>query len=313
MRSAAIVQPGLKPAQLIYDLVHRFPLSIQYLGKMFLPFNLSVYPMQQDTVYYYGFITLCILLLSIVLYKKRNLKIITAGLLVFFLFMLSVFFLPPAICDQTFEYRMYLPMFAIFLILPQTVILQNKLNDRQLLTGGIVIAGLFIMINLHYQQNFNNPLAFWTQAAETSPHSAEANMRLAARTDDEEKSKELFLRAFALNPKEKHLNFIYGVMLQNKDSFLASEKYLLAEKSITNCYECDLYLAQVAMKKKDPKGAIFYLQSYLATDSTDKTANDNLLLLYLDTDQDDKAKTHAQRMLSLGLDVPPSVREHFHI
>jgi tetratricopeptide (TPR) repeat protein len=253
------------------------------------------------------------MIVAAILYKERNSRIIAAALLIFLLFMVPVLLLPPAVCDQTYEYRMYLPMFGIFLLLPQTVILQNKLTDKQLLMCGISVACLFAILNFRHQKNFENPLAFWTQAAATSPHSSQACMRLAARIGDPEKSDALFLKAFSINPREKSLNFIYGVRLQGKDSILASEKYFLTEKSISACDECDLYLARVAIEKKDLKGAISLLQTFLNTDKTNKIANDNLLLLYLDTDQDDQAKAQAKHMLELGLDVPPTVRAHFNL
>ncbi len=312
-RTHAIANSGIDPVHLLIGSIGRLPLGIQYLGKMFLPFNLSVSPMQQDTVYYYGIIAILLIIITAILNKKRDNKVIIGGILIFILFMMPVFLLPFAVCPPTYEYRMYLPMFGIYLILTQTAIFKNTLKDKQLLMGGITVAILFAGINLFYQQSFDNPLVFWTQAVATAPNSAEANMRLAARTDDPEISKALFLKAFAINPREKHLNFIYGVMLQSKDSLLASEKYFLAEKTIDTCSECDLYLAHVAMEKKDLKGATAYLQSYLANNKANQMANDNLLLIYLDTDQEDNAKAQAQHMLSLGLAVPPSVRQHFHI
>ena len=67
------------------------------------------------------------------------------------------------------------------------------------------------------------------------------------------------------------------------------------------------------MEKKDLKGAISYLESYIKNDSKNISANNNLLLLYLDTDQEDKAKAQALRMEKEGLDVPKSVLQHFNL
>jgi hypothetical protein len=103
------------------------------------------------------------------------------------------------------------------------------------------------------------------------------------------------------------------VRLQNKDSVLASEKYLLAEKQTSGYYECDFYLARVAMAKKDLNSAIAYLESYLKNDRKHAAANNNLLLLYLDTDQDDKAKEQAATMQKEGLEVPQAVLQHFNL
>jgi tetratricopeptide (TPR) repeat protein len=98
-----------------------------------------------------------------------------------------------------------------------------------------------------------------------------------------------------------------GEMLQKNDSILASEPYLLTEKKISNYYECDFYLARVAMEKKDLSGSIAYLESFLQRAKNNPMANNNLLLLYMETHQYDKAKAQIKNMRSMGLDVPGSI------
>ena len=295
------------------DFLHRLPLSLQYLGKIFFPFNLSVFPLQEDTAYYFGIIAALVLVVLLYLNANRNNKMIIAGASVFFLFLFPVFIVPRELSEQTYEYRLYLPMIGVLLLLSQTSLFQNKLTDRQLLAGGIGMMCLFAGLNFSYQQSFKDPLAFWTQAAETAPHSSYANMMLAARVTDPEKSNQLFHKAFSLNPKERYVNYIYAVDLQNKDSVQASEPYLLAEQKITGYYKCDFYLARVAIERKDYTAAIAYLERYLKVEKDDATGNNNLLVLYLDTDHDDKAKEQAKKMKDMGLQVPQAVLDHFHL
>jgi DNA-binding SARP family transcriptional activator len=111
-------------------------------------------------------------------------------------------------------------------------------------------------------------------------------------------------RAYALNPKEKYLNFYMGQMLQNKDSVLASEPYLLEEKKISDYVLCDFLLARVDMEKKDYPASINYLESYLQRDKYNKMAHSNLMLLYIQTQQRDKAIAHAKLMRNEGIEVP---------
>lgn len=309
VRASATIQTNISPAQVLHDFVPRLPLIVQYLGKVFLPFNLSVFPIQEDTVYYYGVAAVAILAAIIFLNKNRNMKKVWGGIAVFILFLLPVLFVPSNLNEQTFEHRLYLPIIGILLLLPQTILLNNKLSSKQLLAGGAIVACVFAGINFAHQKNFESPIAFWTAAAETSPHSAYANMMLAARSDDAQQSYALFRKAYKLNPKEKYLNFYYGVMLQKQDSVQQSEKYLLTEKNGSGYYECDFYLARVAMERKDFAGAINYLQTYLRTDSVNTIANNNLLLLYMDTHQPDKAREHAQHMQKIGLVVPQGIKQ----
>ncbi len=292
---------------------YRMLTIIQYLGKIFLPFNLSVFPMQEDTVYYYGIVGAALLAVLLFLNKKTDIKLITAGAGIFILFLAPTFFIPKSFNSQIYEFRAYIPILGILLLLTQTPLLKNNLSDKQLLARGIVLCCVLSGVNFVYQKNFNNGLSFWTQAERSSPHSAFAKMMLAARVSDPVVSEALFLEAYKLNPDQRQLNFLYGLRLQDKDSILESEKYLLAEKNKTGYFECDFYLARVAMAKKDFSAAIAYLESYLKVDRKNIIANNNLLLLYLDTDQDNKARDQAKRMKDEGLDVPKAVLQHFNL
>ncbi len=305
VRAAATVQINIGIAQIAQDFIPRLPLIIQYLGKVFLPFNLSVFPIQQDTVYYYGIAAIILVAALVFLNKHRNLKIVLSGLGIFLMFLLPVLFVPAKLNEQSFEHRLYLPMIGILLMLSQTSLLINKLTEKLQLICGLALCGVLGILNFMHQKAFEDKIPFWTQAVETSPHSAFANMMLAARLDkdDFEKSSNLFRTAYKLNPNEKYLNFYYGVMLQKKDSVKESEKYLLAEKNGSGYYECDFYLARVAMEKHDPNGAIGFLTTYLKKDPSNSMANNNLLLLYLDTQQPEKAREHIRQMQKSGFPV----------
>jgi 4-amino-4-deoxy-L-arabinose transferase-like glycosyltransferase len=310
MRKAATVQTsGVTPGQIAGDFFSRLPVIIQYLGKIFLPFNLSVFPMQQDTVFYFGIAAVAILAAIIFFSTERNIKVILCGFAIFILFILPALTVPNYLNEQAFEHRLYLPITGILLLLSQTSLFKNKMRDRYLFFSSLAIISVFATLNIRHQQNFSDPKTFWTQAAETSPSSYYANMMLAAREkDDINKAYELFHKAYQINPQGKYINFYYGEMLQRKDSVLASEKYLLEEKRISNYFKCDFYLARVAMEKRDFNGAVGYLQSYLQKDPTNGMGNNNLLLLYIETKQLDAAKGHIRRMKQLGLAVPPAIQ-----
>ena len=309
---ATTASAGLTSAHAISESLHRLPVIIQYIGKIFLPFNLSVFPTQEDTVYYYGIAAIAILITILLLNKERNTKIILSGIAIFLLFLMPALLVPGNLNQQTFEHRLYLPMIGLLLLLSQTSLFSNKLADKQLFTYAAVVCGLFAIINFYHQRSFANPRTFWTAAVETSPHSAFANMMLAARLDKDEtaKSDALFRKAYSINPREKYLNFYMAELLQNtnnKDSVAASEKYLLVEKQVSDYYKCDFLLARVHMERNDLPGTADLLQTYLKHDPTNQMANNNLLLLYLQTGQPDKAKAHAKQMQQHGLTVPPGI------
>lgn len=188
----------------------------------------------------------------------------------------------------------------------ETFIFKGLLDGNTLLYSLIVSAILAIM-NFVYQGNFSSPLVFWTQAVETSPHSAYAAMMLGAREDNLAKSYALFHKAYKLDPKQKYINYYYGMMLQKQDSVLASEPYLLTEKAKTDFVECDFYLARVAMTKNDTIGAMNYLKSYLQRMPSSEPANNNLLLMYINKGLIAEARSHASRMRQLGMNLPPEI------
>lgn len=306
MRATATLKTSvIDPIRMLQDFFSRLPVIVQYIGKIFLPFNQSVFPIMQDTVYYYGVAAVILLIVVIMLAKEKSHKNIIAGFALFIIFLLPVLFVPNALNEQVFEHRLYLPIIGILLVLPETVLLRNRLKPAQLTTGFVAAACILGILNYRHQQNFKDPLAFWEQAYATSPHSAYATMMYAARMEGSKKESYVLMRkAYALNPHEKYLNYYYGVMLQEQDSLLESEKYFLNEKNTSGYYECDFYLSRIAYEKKNVNQAIQYMETYLEHDPDNRMANNNLLLMYMETKQKTKAQRQVKSMQEKGLTLP---------
>ncbi len=337
-RAAATVHitTTIGTGQMVTDFLHRLPIIIQYLGKIFFPFNLSVFPIQEDTVYYFGLAAVALITALLFLSKNVNWKVVGAGFALFIFFLLPALLVPGNLNEQVFEHRLYLPVVGILIVLSQTALFK-KLADKQLLIAVLAVCGVFSVVTFNHEKNFSDAFAFWHQAASTSPHSAYANMMLGAREDkaiqeksfemissDErknwikepgenlQKSFELFHKAYQLNPQEKYLNFYYGCMLQKKDSVMASEAYFLKEKKISDYYECDFYLARISMMKQDTVGAMNYLKSYLQKDPANPQASNNLLLMYFSRGQFKEAKDLATRMRMSNLPVPAEIQQRLN-
>ena len=307
IRSAS--QPNL--GVMAGDFIHRLPLIIQYTGKIFLPFNLSVFPMQEDTTFIFGIFALLLLAAGLYFSKNVNWKIVGAGVIIFLLFLIPALIVPNNLNQQTFEHRLYLPMLGMLLIVSETALFK-KVTDENLLLYVAICSVLFAAINFRHQRNFTDPHTFWTNAVATTPNSAYANMMLGAREDNIERSYSLFHKAYKLNPKEKYINYYYGKMLQLRDSVLASEPYLLREKYTSGYYECDFYLARVAMMKNDTAASIDYLKTYLKADVRSAPANNNLLLMYLSRRQTAEARSHIAEMQKNGIPVPPEILQQLN-
>jgi len=284
----------------------RLPVLIQYLGKIFLPINLNVFPITQDTTYIYGIISVFILSLIIFLSPKRDWRMIVAGLAIYILLFIPALMVPASLNDQDFEHRAYMPMFGILIVLSQTVLLKNNLKQSTLIMSGLALCVLLSIINLNHQKNFKSPLAFWTAAQKSSPHSAYATMMLGERLDsvDHKRGEQLIRTAYQMDSSQKYINYYMGVMLQTHDSILPSEKFFKKEMKTSDYYMCYFHLARVAFEKNDKPAAIQYLETFLSRAPGDSQANNNLLLLYHDTGQKQKEQAQAEKMRQMGLTVP---------
>lgn len=267
MRSSAHLKTmHTSPLSMLNEWVHKLPLILQYLGKILLPVHLSVFPSIRDTSNYLGIIALVILGFRLLLVKDKNWRSAFCGGALFLIFVMPALLVPNYMSPQSFEHRLYLPVVGILFLLPQTILLKNRLSDVQQLVSFIFIAAILAVLNIDHQKNFANPEAFWSQAVKTSPSSAYARMMLAMQVGDKAKAHQLFRDAIRLNPKEQHLNYSIGITLQKEDSVLESEKYLLAEKAISNYYRCDFYLARVAVARQDYPAAIACYQRFVLSD-----------------------------------------------
>lgn len=70
-----------------------------------------------------------------------------------------------------------------------------------------------------------------------------------------------------------------------------------------------LSYGQDRIYKNDFEGAIGYLTTYLSKTPDDEQANNNLLLLYLQTNKMEEARIQLKRMRQLGLAIPPEAIE----
>lgn len=303
---AAPAAAALSGGEMVSTAIARSPVLLQYFGKAIVPYGLSVFPTQKDTSLVYGGIAVALILISLLLTKKTNRPRIFAGLIIFVLLLLPALLVPSSLNEQMYEHRLYLPMLGVLLIVPELGMVKNSIDSNVIMYGAL-IAILYLFANVNHQKNFKDPLTFWTSAVATTPHSAYANMMLAARTDNIEDANVLIRKAYQLDPNQKYIGYYYGKMLQMKDSVLQSEPYLLKEKMRSGYYECDFYLARVAIEKKDTISAMEYLQNYLRVDPANPSANNNLLLMLVSLNKKEAAQQQIDAMRKMGLEVAPQI------
>ena len=156
------------------------PAIIIYIGKLLLPFNLSVLPIIQDSTKIYGFLTIIILIIFLYRTKEKRYNFIIFGLAWFLLFLLPSFIRPNTkVVADFIEHRVYLPMVGFIILLLETDFIKN-LNIKKRINQLIIILILLILslITLSHSENFRNGLNFWQNAVKHSPHSALAHVGL---------------------------------------------------------------------------------------------------------------------------------------
>ncbi|MCM8761287.1 MAG: tetratricopeptide repeat protein, partial [Candidatus Omnitrophica bacterium] len=155
------------------------PAVIQYIGKIVLPFNLSVFPIMRDTTFIYGFIVLALVSFAIWRSRQKRLSFITFGLLWFGFFLAPSFVRISAGLVHDFqEHRMYLPMIGMLVVFGEVDFFKNMDKKKtSIIACGLALL-IFAAINLRHAENFRNRLAYWENSAATAPHSWLTHLKL---------------------------------------------------------------------------------------------------------------------------------------
>jgi protein O-mannosyl-transferase len=301
---ATVVTTSYEISTMLKDFGARLPVFIQYLGKIIFPFNLSVFPMQQDTNILLGMLALVVLAVLIFLSKEKNWKIILAGAGFYIITLTPSLMVPKIFNEQEFEHRLYLPIVGILILLTQTAWFKN-LKPQSLLASVVVVAVIFSFINIQHQKSFGSPITFWRSAVSSSPSSAYAAMMYGAREMDSDKVMgEAWIRkSFRMDSDQKYINYYYGKILCDHDSTVKAEPYLRKELKLTGFNDVNFLMAHVVFNKNEFDSAIYYLKTYLAADPSNPQGNNNLLMLYLQTGKKQEAREQAARMQQQGLSV----------
>ncbi|MDP8266535.1 MAG: tetratricopeptide repeat protein [Candidatus Aceula meridiana] len=199
------------------------------LGKAIFPFNLSALPIIEDSTVSFGVAAFVFLILLLFLSpRKRTFRIFFGAL--WFLF----FLLPSLAISLTFyEYRIYLPLIGLMIVLMETGPVQKLLvSKKRLVIFTFVIGGLFAAMTFQNSNMLRNPWDFWHAAVKTSPHLPVAHGNLG-RTYEKmgyiEKAKESYFKALELFPSLQKIHCNLGSIYAREGKYKEAEKEFLAE------------------------------------------------------------------------------------
>ena len=241
-RSAALKTMGLGMAVSFGSVLQNSPAIILYLGKVFFPFNLSVFPILRDSSLWWGILAIFMMSVVVSCFQGKRRPMIVFGFL-WFLFFIAFALLrvtsPEAPADFL-EHRLYVPMVGILLVLLGT---QNNPLGRYgpRLTILIFVSSFlaFSLINISYARNFQDRLTFWQRAVKDAPGAALVHANLGAMYYFDKKFEPAiyeYQQALALNPRQDMVHSNLALIFEKQDRFLEAEQEFLTELSLSPRY-----------------------------------------------------------------------------
>ena len=330
--------------EMIESGIGRMPAFLQYLGKIFFPVNLSVYPQIGEMTVIWGVLAFGTIVVLLILSGNYFKPLTILGTVWFLLGLLPVLTVPKAFNDIVYEHRLYIPMIGVLLVLSQTVLFSVKVREqyRYILFGLIiVIFGAMSFIRTGY---YETALAYWSRAVAESPGHAYSTSMLAKCVKNDVKQEQLFLQAYALDSTVKEINLNLGKIAYKNKHYDEAEKYLKQELALPSVKAPENFflLAEVATKKQkysevkffvteglkiseDKSGdasflmaqafffenkfdsAAIFLRKVVAVNPKNEQANCNLVAVFLQLNQKDSAIARVKQMKQNGVRVPPEL------
>jgi tetratricopeptide (TPR) repeat protein len=168
MREQALILSNAWRGFKLFTLAEAAKGLLSYLGKLGLPFSLSVLPDIRNISWPKGAAIVVLAAGSMIWLGLKNKRLAAFGFIWTVLFLLPVIIVVPG--PKTFlEHRMYLPFMGILMIVLSLAL--EKLS--MLISRGLLIFLLMIFSagSFVHSRSFKNDMVFWQNAAVTSPDS----------------------------------------------------------------------------------------------------------------------------------------------
>ena len=270
----------------------------KYIQLLILPINQNLdydYPLA-NSFFEFSTIVGCLIilaLLSLAIYLVNKNRIVSFGILFFFLAVSIESSIIP-IADLIFEHRTYLPSFGFFILLSSLLLTLPSLQKKQL---GIGILSIVVLINsvLAYNRNkiWENDELLWTDVISKSPNKVRPyNSRGSyywLNEQNEEAIKD-YSKAIALHPDylEAYFNRAQVYYKQKRWAEAINDYKELIRLDSNNV---DWYLTQANMYQtlKNSAAALIDYNKILQLDPKNSATYYNRGVLYQDMQQNDNA------------------------
>ena len=202
------------------------PSLVLYIGKAFLPFNLSVFPNLTDHSLVLGIVTIFCFLAILLIRKPLRYREIAWGLIWSFLF------LAPTLISGVirYEHRAYCSFIGLlFAIVHLSPVRSLDFSKKTTLLGFVAILTLYSLLAMLHSEHFHNRTAFATTAYVKDPSVDASAASLADLFLDEgnnEAAEHVLQAAIAREPDMKFVHRLLGDVYANRQEYtLAAKEY----------------------------------------------------------------------------------------
>lgn len=238
LRNKAIKIPAdISFKENVFNFIKNLPGIFVYIGKIFIPVNLSTLPIFELVPFLLGIVIFLIFALIIFLSKEKNLQKYIFGFLFFVFFIVPSFFgSNPDIMFPLFEHRVYLPMIGILIVISQIKYTDN-LSFKSIKNYFVILPVImvFTLVNIKHQDNYKNAFNFWTNAVKTSPENASSHFGMGTYYSDNGdfiNGEKEYLKAIEINPKQGGIRNNLGLIYLDQGKLSEAKKIFEEEIEI---------------------------------------------------------------------------------
>lgn len=293
-------------------IVAYLPAGLQFIGKVFFPFNLSVFPIMADTTFACGALAAVLLAAALFMTKPKRLNFILFGAA-----WAAGFLLPSLIRANTrlaadfLEHRLYVPIIGCIILLCEThTVRALERRTAAMRTFAAAVILVFSVITFRHIDNFSGRFAFWRNAVKTSPHSSFAHLALGIACHDNAMVDEAvaeYGKCLALDPLEPGAHYGLGDIYLRKGMIDKAEQEMKKTIAVYPGHENSyLGLGVIYYRSGRLKEAETMWKRAISIHPDNARAYKNLAIYYYERRQFQKAADCARRLREMGLQVPES-------
>ncbi len=297
---------------ILHSIYQNLPSLIPAMGKILLPFELSVFPILKDMDFTYGFISIAVLVITFVLSKNKNSKLVIFGISWFFVFVVLTLIKSKNITPEFSENRLYIPMFGFVFILLGLLNNETKNFQKKVFVISSVVILVLGTLTISHIKNYKDGLHFWKNAVETSPNHAFNHINLGImhylNANIFEAEKELSL-ALSLNERENFAHNFLGLIHLGEENLKEAKVEFEKEINLNPLYPgAYLNLGVTYYESGDLEKAKEYWKKTLDADPSYYNGNFyNLLTIYYNENDRQRLTKYLKEMDRHQLFIPSRI------